>query len=94
MFFCGRIVQVTFVEKPPLKIISFQNHSQWYLIHTLSDKSFNGTVGNRALHENTPYYSLFVKDACVSTEDGFEDIEDEEEENEEEAKCRFPWLKT
>ena len=37
---------------------------------------------------------LFVKDACVSTEDGFEDIEDEEEENEEEEKCRFPVLKT
>ena len=49
---------------------------------------------NRTLHENTPYYSLFVKDACVSTEDGFEDIEDEEEENEEEEKCRFPVLKT
>ena len=27
-----------------MKIISFQNYKQWYLIHTSSDKAFKGTV--------------------------------------------------
>ena len=35
-----RYVHITFVKKSHLKIISFQNYKQWYLIHTQSDKAF------------------------------------------------------
>ena len=40
MFHCIRNMQVTFVEKPQVKIISFQNCKHKYLIHTWSDKGF------------------------------------------------------
>ena len=46
MFFC----LVTFVEKPQLKKIGFQNYKYWYLIHAWS----LGTIVNQtssSLHE-------------------------------------------
>ena len=49
MFSCIKNMQVTFVEKTQLKIICFPNYKHWYLIHTLSDKAFKGTVVNWAL---------------------------------------------
>ena len=52
IFSCSRNAQITFSEKPQLKIIGFQNYKHWYLIHTWSDQSdiaFNGTIVNRAL---------------------------------------------
>ena len=39
MFSCSRNVHVTFMDKPQLKIIIFQNYA-------LSGKAFNGTVMN------------------------------------------------
>ena len=42
-------VEMRIVEKPQLKVNSFQNCKHWYLVHTWSDKAFKGTVGNRAL---------------------------------------------
>ena len=39
---------LTFGENPQLKIISILNYKHWYLIHTWSDKAFDGTVVNRA----------------------------------------------
>ena len=49
IFSCSRNVQVTFEEKPQLKIISFPNFKHWYLIKTWSGKAFNGLVVNRVL---------------------------------------------
>ena len=46
-----------------LKIISFQNYKQWYLIHSPSDKGFKGTIVNRALpslHEGSLEIMLTV----------------------------------
>ena len=40
--------KVTFVEKPQLKTIIFQNNKHLYLIHPLSDV-FKGTIVIRAL---------------------------------------------
>ena len=37
-FSCSLNAQVTFVVKSQVKIISFQNYKNWYLIHTWSDK--------------------------------------------------------
>ena len=48
-FTCSRSVQVTFVEKPQVKLISSQNHKHWYLIHTKSDKAFQDNVVNRTM---------------------------------------------
>ena len=39
-------MQVTFVEKPQLKRISFENYTHWNLIHTWSDTAFKGTFVN------------------------------------------------
>ena len=40
---------VTFAEKPQMKIISLKKQKHWYLINTWSEKAFKGTVVNRAL---------------------------------------------
>ena len=40
---------VTFVEKPLLKIINFQNYKRWYLIPNRSNKVFKCTVVNLTL---------------------------------------------
>ena len=50
MHFCIRKVQVTYVLKPQLKIISFQIYKHWYLIHEWWDKALMGTVVNRHCH--------------------------------------------
>ena len=49
MFFCGWITRLTSLEISQLKIISFQNCKQWYLIHICSDNAFKSTVVNRAM---------------------------------------------
>ena len=38
-----------FVEKPQLKIISFQNYKHFYLMNTWSDNALKGTVVNQTL---------------------------------------------
>ena len=45
-FLCSSKAQVTFVEKPQLKRISFENYTHWNLIHTWSDTAFKGTFVN------------------------------------------------
>ena len=47
IFFCSRNAQLPFVEKPQLKITSFQNHK--HPIHTWLDKALSITVVHRAL---------------------------------------------
>ena len=42
--FCRRIAQVTFLEKPQMKIISFWNYKHEYLKHTWSDKAFLSVI--------------------------------------------------
>ena len=37
VFSCSRNMQVNFVDKPQLKIISFLNYKHGYLIHTYDD---------------------------------------------------------
>ena len=63
MFSCSRNAQITFGEKPQIKIISFQNCTHEYLIHTWTEKSFKGTIVNRALsslHKGSPAVTLTV----------------------------------
>ena len=43
------IRKVIFAEKPQLKINNLKKKKHWYLIHTWSDKSFDGTIVNGAL---------------------------------------------
>ena len=43
------ILKGIFEEKMQRKINSLKNEKQWYLIHTLSDKAFKGTVVNQTL---------------------------------------------
>ena len=49
MFPCSKTAQITFLNKPQLKIISFLNYKHRYLIHTWSDKALKDTIENRAL---------------------------------------------
>ena len=44
MFFWSRNAQISFVEKPKLKIISLLNCKHWYIIHTWSDKALKYNV--------------------------------------------------
>ena len=49
MFSCSRNAQGAFVEKPQSNVISFTNHTHWYMIHTETATALKGTVENRAL---------------------------------------------
>ena len=50
MFSCSIYEQVTLVENPQFKIISFLKLEHWYLIHSSSAKApYKGTVVNRKL---------------------------------------------
>ena len=46
---CFPTVEMRTVEKPQLKINSFQNYKHTYFIHNWSDKAFKGTIVNGAL---------------------------------------------
>ena len=53
--------------KPQLKITSFQNYKNLYLIHTWSEKAFKSTVVNRTLPSLFGGYSLInIKSLFVS----------------------------
>ena len=45
----AKIAQVTFVEKPQMKIISFWKQNHGYLFHTWPGKDIKGIVLNRSL---------------------------------------------
>ena len=49
MLSSSRNAQLTWVDKPQMKIIIFYNYKHWYIIHTWSDKAFKCTVVNRAI---------------------------------------------
>ena len=42
-------MRLSLLETTHIEIIRFQNHNQWYLIQTWSDKAFKSTVVNRTL---------------------------------------------
>ena len=46
---CFPTVEMRTVEKPQLKINSFQIYKHTYFIHNWSDKAFRGTIVNGAL---------------------------------------------
>ena len=62
-FLSARSAQVTFFEKPKMKINSWKEQKHAYLIYTWSDMDFKGTVVNRALpflHEGSLKITLTV----------------------------------
>ena len=55
--------QVTFAEKPYIKINRFKKQKHWYLIHTWSDIALKGTIVNQklsSLHEGSHEITLTV----------------------------------
>ena len=64
MFSCNRNAQINVTGKPQLKQVRFQ---YGYLIHTLSERAFKGTMLNRALpilHERIRKYVFKNDKAC------------------------------
>ena len=69
-FSCSRNSQVTFVENPQLKIISFQNYDHRYIIHTWLDKVFNGTHVNWTCHSlkwRVTWYYVYTLETLVQS---------------------------
>ena len=56
-FIIRKIAQVTFAEKPQLKIISFQNYKHWYFIHNSSAQAFRLPLWIGMCH----FYTLILK---------------------------------
>ena len=76
----ARNLQVTFSEKPHIKIYSFQNKKAWLSFYSCSDHAFNGTVVNWTSYSMEGHlrckfiFNVAIKVACIHEGASFRSI--------------------